>query len=58
MKDMFVSCDDCGYADICKIEQEKRSDCKLHKEIEHQYWKKTRVIGQYSMTDIRKMQGR
>ena len=58
MKDMIVSCDSCGYADICKISDDKRNDCKMHKEIEHQYWKKTRVIGQYSKADIRKMQGR
>lgn len=58
MNDMFVSCKDCGYSEICKIEEDKMSGCKLHKEVEHQYWKKTRVIGGFSMKDIKKMQGR
>lgn len=58
MKDMFVSCQDCGYSDVCKIENSKREQCILHKDIEHQYWKKTRVIGGLSMKDINRKQGR
>jgi hypothetical protein len=58
MKDMFVSCQECGYSDICKIPESNRDNCKLHNEIEHQYWKKTRVIGGLSMKDINRMQGR
>lgn len=56
MEDMFVTCEMCGYGDICKISEDKRIDCRMHKEIEHQYWKKTRVIGGLSMKDIRKKQ--
>ena len=58
MNDMRVTCEACGWSDICKIENSKREQCILHNEIEMQYWKKTRVIGGLSMKDINRMQGR
>ena len=58
MNEMRVTCEACGWENICKIPESNRDNCKLHNEIEMQYWKKTRVIGGLSMKDINRMQGR